>query len=228
MCSSRSNRSFDASNSIALSLPSAFGADETSGVWDIGRHMKNPTPEILPAIIDDDEWRVIVETPKGSCNKYRYDVENHIFTLAQVLPEGLAFPLDFGFLPSTLGADGDPLDVLLLMDQPAFCGCMVPSRLVGVIEAEQTERDGIPERNDRLVAVPLKTHRYGKIHSVKDLEKQMVAEIERFFVNYNQEEGKKFKILDLRGPGRAESLARKGIKQFAKKHPRARKRTGKR
>src|SRR5690348_7042755 len=82
-------------------------------------------------------WRVVIETPKGSHNKYNFDEELGLFVLGGVLPEGMSFPYDFGFLPGTLGEDGDPLDVLLLMDQPAFSGCVVPSRLIGVIEAEQ-------------------------------------------------------------------------------------------
>ena len=111
----------------------------------------------LPAYDDDNEaWRVIIETPKGSHNKYKFDASLGLFILNGVLPEGMGFPYDFGFLPSTVGDNGDPLDVLLLMDEPAFCGCLVPARLIGVIEAEQTERDGTSERNDRLVAIPIK------------------------------------------------------------------------
>src|ERR1700733_8357960 len=101
------------------------------------------TPETIPACDEDyEQWRVIIETPKGSRNKYDYSVEFKCFQLGKVLPEGMVFPFDFGFLPSTLGEDGDPVDVLLLMDQPTFCGCVVPSRLIGVIEAQQTEKDG--------------------------------------------------------------------------------------
>ncbi len=71
---------------------------------------------------DKQQWRVVIETPKGSHNKYDYDEELGLFMLGGVLPEGMSFPYDFGFLPSTLGGDGDPLDVMLLIDQPAFCG----------------------------------------------------------------------------------------------------------
>ena len=125
---------------------------------------------------DEEEWRVIVETPQGSHNKYDYDTELHIFKLAKVLPEGLAFPFDFGFLPSTLGADGDPLDVLLMTEQQTFSGCLVPSRLIGVIEAEQTEVGGTGKRNDRLVAIPLKSCRYASMRSLKDARHQISGE----------------------------------------------------
>jgi inorganic pyrophosphatase len=101
---------------------------------------------------DSGDLNVIIETPKGSRNKFNYDEEHQLFKLGGVLPAGAVFPYDFGFLPNTVGGDGDPLDVLVLMDEPAFAGCLVPARLVGVIEAEQTERDGETIRNDRLIA----------------------------------------------------------------------------
>src|SRR4028119_2143117 len=99
-----------------------------------------------------------VETPEGSRNKFDFDEELGLFKLGGVLPAGAVFPFDFGFVPATRGGDGDPLDVLVLMDEPAFVGCLVPARLIGVIEAEQTERDGETARNDRLIAVAANSH----------------------------------------------------------------------
>lgn len=169
---------------------------------------------------DEDQWHVIVETPRGSCNKYDFDPDLGVFLMKSVLPEGMAFPYDFGFLPSTLGDDGDPLDVLLLMDQPTFPGCLVPARLVGVIEGEQTEKDGSRGRNDRLLAVPVQTRRYARIRSIHDLDERLVEQIGNFFVTYNQAFGKKFKVLDTPGPHRAEASAEHGMKRFAKRHQR--------
>jgi inorganic pyrophosphatase len=80
---------------------------------------------------------VVVETPKGSRNKYAFHPDNRVFELKKVLPAGMALPYDFGFLPSTKGGDGDPLDVLVLMDEPAFPGCVLKCRVIGVIEGEQ-------------------------------------------------------------------------------------------
>ena len=95
---------------------------------------------------------VIVETPRGSRNKFKFDPELELFKLGSVLPAGMAFPYDFGYVPGTLSDDGDPLDVLLLMDVPATSGCLVLSRLIGVIEAEQKdERETV--RNDRLASL---------------------------------------------------------------------------
>ena len=162
------------------------------------------------------EWCVVIETPKGSHNKYAFNHKIGAFELSGVLPEGMSFPYDFGFLPSTVGDDGDPLDVLLLMDQPAFPGCIVASRLIGVIEAEQTEKDGETEKNDRLLAIPCEARNFVETRSVKDLEKNLLEEIKEFFVSYNHVRGKRFEVVGLRGRKRAERLARRGIAAFRK------------
>ena len=170
-------------------------------------------PENLPPYDEDnDEWRVVIETPKGCRNKYKFDDAIRTFVLNGVLPEGMSFPYDFGFLPATRAADGDPIDVLLIMDEPAFCGCVVPARLIGVIEAEQTETDGTAERNDRLVAISTKCRNHSDIRSLKDLDEHRVDEIQQFFVSYNRVRGKRFKVLSLGGPKKAESLARQAMK----------------
>src|SRR5918997_1148233 len=83
----------------------------------------------LEAFHDEEELNVVVETPKGSRNKYDYDEKLGLFKLGGVLPSGASFPFDFGFVPSTLGGDGDPLDVLVLMEEPAFAGCLVRTRV---------------------------------------------------------------------------------------------------
>ncbi|HEY7087459.1 MAG TPA: inorganic diphosphatase [Tepidisphaeraceae bacterium] len=164
----------------------------------------------------DKKWNVIIETPKSSQNKYDFDPDSGAFELGSVMPEGMTFPYDFGFLPSTLGDDGDPLDVLLLMDAPAFPGCVIPARLIGVIEARQTEDGGKPERNDRIVAVPCKARTYDQTRSIKDVDDNLIDEIGKFFETYNDMHGKKFKLLKIKGPKRAERLARQGMKKFGK------------
>ena len=87
-----------------------------------------------------EDLRIVIETPKGSRNKYSYDSECDCLQLSTVLPEGMVFPYDFGFIPSTLGDDGDPLDILILMETPVVPGCVVTVRLIGAIEAEQKEK----------------------------------------------------------------------------------------
>ena len=83
----------------------------------------------------DGTIQVVIETPKGSRNKYAFDADLKIFQLKKVLPAGMAFPYDFGFIPSNLADDGDPVDVLVLMDEPAFPGCLLKCRVIGVIVA---------------------------------------------------------------------------------------------
>jgi inorganic pyrophosphatase len=176
---------------------------------------------------DDEELNVIIETPKGSRNKFNYDPELRLFKLGGVLPSGAVFPFDFGFVPSTLGGDGDPLDVLVLMDAPAFTGCLVNARLIGVIEAEQTERDGETTRNDRLIAVVEGSRLMRKVRSLGDVNESLLDEIEHFFVSYNQAKGKEFKPLGRFGPTRAQKLVAEGIENFRKSKRRSRKSGGK-
>src|SRR5712671_4777661 len=147
-----------------------------------------------PAFLDwkdpDDKKhvRVVIETPKGSHNKYALDEELRLFTLKKVLPAGMAFPYDFGFIPSTRAEDGDPTDVLVLMDEPAFPGCLLKCRIIGIIEGEQGEKKS-RERNDRIIAIEAANHSYARVHHVKDLGKKFVKELEEFFVNYHELDG---------------------------------------
>ena len=169
-------------------------------------------PTILkPRDKKDGILQVIIETPKGSRNKYAFDPEQRIFALKKVLPAGMAFPHDFGFLPQTMAPDGDPIDVLLLMDEPAFPGCAVRARLIGVIEGEQIEgKKRI--RNDRLVAIAEANHMYANITKLKDLPEQFLRELQDFFVNYHKLEGKQYKLLGCKGAQTALLLIKKAQK----------------
>jgi inorganic pyrophosphatase len=173
----------------------------------------DPFTSLPPFDEDTGDLNAIVDTPKHSRNKYEYDEKLRLFKLAGVLPAGAYFPFDFGYVPSTLGKDGDPLDVLILMDEPAFVGCLVPARLIGVIEAEQTERDGDTGRNDRLIAVAANSHAHKEVRSLEDISDTLVDEIEHFFVSYNEAKGKQFKPLGRYGPARARQLVERGIQQ---------------
>ena len=165
-------------------------------------------PTRLPVTDDDGNVQVIVETPRGSRNKYAFDPDQKIFSLHKVLPEGMAFPHDFGFIPSTKADDGDPIDVLILMDQPAFPGCLAKARLVGVIEGVQT-KDGKKERNDRLLAVAASSHTHSEVKSIKDLNKSMLTELEKFLVNYHLNDKEEYKVLACKGPDAAKKCLKK-------------------
>jgi inorganic pyrophosphatase len=97
-------------------------------------------PMNLPSRAGAGLVHVVVDTPKGSTNKYKFDAELQVFKLSRVLPLGAQFPFDFGFIPSTAAEDGDALDVILIVDVPSFVGCLMNVRLIGVIAAEQRER----------------------------------------------------------------------------------------
>ena len=135
---------------------------------------------------------VVIETPRGSQNKFDFDTELGAFALSKTLPMGTVFPFDFGFIPRTLGQDGDPLDVLVIMEEPAYPGCVIRTRLLGVLEARQEDKKGKKIRNDRLVAVSKCSVLYENIKNIDDLNKSMVREIENFFIDYNKHEGKRF------------------------------------
>jgi len=162
--------------------------------------------------------RAIIETPKGRRNKFDYDPESNLFKLGGLLPEGMIFPFDFGFIPSTLGEDGDPLDVLVLMDEPAHVGCLLDVRIVGVIEADQTQHDGKTETNSRLLAVAIHSYSHENITSIKQINKSMLDQLEAFFISYNKLRGKKFKVTALGGPARALKNLKEGMKAFDRKN----------
>ena len=181
-----------------------------------------PMPITNPMIdlnaVDEETGHVnaIIDTPKGSRNKFKYDEKFAMFKLGGALPLGAVFPFDFGYIPSTKAEDGDPLDILILMDDPAFVGCLVPAKLIGVIEAEQTEAQEIT-RNDRLIAVSADSRNHSHIRFLGDLNNNLIHEIERFFISYNETKGKNFEILGRFGPDRALALieiAARRFKQF--------------
>jgi inorganic pyrophosphatase len=170
------------------------------------------TPNQLPALIGKVEANVIVETPQGSRNKFDFDPETGLFRLATAMPAGVAFPFEFGFIPSTLGEDGDPLDVLILIDAPTFVGCLVKARLVGVLEIRQTKK-GKELKNDRIIAVAEASRRHATVHSLRDVPAALLEEIEHFFASYNEMKGERLRVTGRRGPKRAAELVRIGIKR---------------
>jgi inorganic pyrophosphatase len=150
--------------------------------------------------------QVVIDTPQGSRCKYKYDEATGIFRLRKLLPLGARFPYSFGFVPSTRGEDGDPLDVLVILEEPLLVGSVVPVRLLGVLEAEQTEQDGKTVRNDRLLGVPTPAFAAPQLNSLEDLGPQALQQIEHFFVSYIQSEGRRFQPLGRRGPDHALQL----------------------
>ena len=139
-----------------------------------------------------DTVDIVIETPKGCRNKYAYDENTKQFRLKKILPAGAVFPFDFGFIPDTKGEDGDPLDVLVIMDEPAYPGCVVECRIIDALKAKQTEKIHRVEENDRLIAVSIVSNSYSDVRQLKDVNKNTLDEIEHFFISYNELAGKKF------------------------------------
>jgi len=168
-------------------------------------------PSRLKSFDRDDKrlLRVVIETPKGSRNKFAFDPDEQVFQLKRVLPSGMEFPYDFGFVPSTKADDGDPIDVLVLMDEPAFPGCVLSCRPIGVIEGEQGEGKKT-ERNDRVVAVQRDAHDWADIRTINDLGKQFRRELEEFFVNYHKLAGEEYRVLGIKGPDVARKIVKAG------------------
>jgi inorganic pyrophosphatase len=166
---------------------------------------------------DEETLHVIIETPKGSRNKFKFDRERGLFELGSVLPAGAVFPFDFGFVPGTKGDDGDPVDVLVLMDEPAFPGCLIRSRLIGVIEAEQVERDGEKVDNHRLIAVADNSWAHHDVKTIEDVSERLIEEIEHFFISYNTAKYKTFTPRGRFGAKRARRIVEEAVVRKDKK-----------
>jgi inorganic pyrophosphatase len=159
----------------------------------------------LPAFIQGASFRVVVESPRGSTVKLKFDVEQHVMTLSRPLTLGLAYPFDWGFVPGTRAADGDPLDAIVVWDTPTFPGVVLPCRALGVVEVDQqaSPRSTRRVRNDRVVALPLKSPRFDHLRSVRDLPARVRQELDEFFLAVTAFERKDVRILGWRGPAAA-------------------------
>jgi len=173
-------------------------------------------PNALPSLAQGgDTVYVVIETPRGSRNKISFDEDLGAFRLKKVLPQGMSFPYDFGFIPSTLGSDGDPVDALVIMDEPASPGCVTECRLIGAILGEEGPEKRAT-RNDRLVAVAVPSLVHGSLRSLDDLDKARLKELEQFFVNYNRVHGKEYRLLGCKGPQRAWKLLQEGMRAWTR------------
>jgi inorganic pyrophosphatase len=165
-----------------------------------------------PFIEGTHNINAIVETPKGSRNKYAYDEQTDLIKLKKALPAGMVFPFDFGFIPTTIAEDGDPMDILILTDAPTFPGCLVETKVLGIIKVEQ-EEDGERVRNDRVIGVQLHSRMYSSANNIDDLPDGLVKEIVNFFASYNKVSEDVFNPLGNDGPEVAIKLIHDSIKK---------------
>ena len=170
----------------------------------------------LPALDPDTGLvRVVIDTPKGSRNKYKFDAKLGVLKLSRILPAGMSFPYDFGSIPSTCAEDGDALDVMVLTEAPLFAGCLVHVHLIGVIRAVQKERRKLI-RNDRLLATIETPVNKPAITRLDQVHEQQLKEIEHFFRSYNLAQGREFRITGRGGARQAQKIFRDAARDFHK------------
>lgn len=148
---------------------------------DLSRIPAQPKPGLL---------NVLIEIPGGSKNKYEFDKDLNAFALDRVLFASVQYPLDYGFVPNTLADDGDPLDGMVMMDQPTFPGCVITARPIGMLEMI----DG-GDRDEKILCVPAADPRYAQVQSLKDVAPHRLDEIAEFFRTYKNLEKKVTEIL---------------------------------
>jgi inorganic pyrophosphatase len=156
---------------------------------------------------------VLIDTPAGSRNKYKFDATLGVYRVSRMLPAGAIFPYDFGSIPRTCAEDGDALDVLVLGLAPTFPGCLVTARLLGLLRAQQVEH-GRSIRNDRLIAVAETEVNSSPLRELSALQPQELRAIEHFFESYNRFQGRKFRISGRGGCQSAQAALRRAERRF--------------
>lgn len=165
---------------------------------DLSRIPAQPKPGIL---------NVLIEIPGGSKNKYEFDKDLQAFALDRVLYSSVRYPYDYGFVPNTLADDGDPLDGMVIMDEPTFPGCVIAARPIGMLEMI----DG-GDRDEKILCVPDKDPRYAHVKSLKDLAPHRLEEIAEFFRSYKNLEKKVTEILGWQDVDKVAPLVEKFIR----------------
>ena len=169
--------------------------------------------QIPPREAGSGRVHVIIDTPTGSRNKYKLDGTRGLLRLSRILPEGSTFPYDFGSIPGTCAEDGDALDVLVLHLPPAFPGCLITVRLIGMLRAEQHEA-GRLVRNDRLIGVPETSVNPAPLRELRAVPKEQLRAIEHFFSSYNAYQGRRFRIIGRDGSRRAAEALQRAIRAY--------------
>ncbi len=137
---------------------------------------ENDFPDVVP---------VVVEIPKGSRNKYEYDPESGRIKLDRVLFSSVHYPADYGYIEDTLAEDGDEVDVLVLIEEPTFPGCLIEAKPVGYLEMHDDKGE-----DNKILAVPLQDPRWGEVRDLREISPHLLEEIENFFLTYKKLESK--------------------------------------
>jgi inorganic pyrophosphatase len=172
--------------------------------------------DIDPGPDSPEVVRVIIEIPRGSANKYEYDRNLNLFRLDRALYSPMHYPGDYGFIPGTLAQDGDPLDMLVLVDEPSFTGCMMEARPVGVLNmVDQSQPD------QKILAVPNRNPRFESIHTVDQVFPHVIREIEYFFSIYKELQGVKTKMEGWEGPREARKVITESRRSYLERKQQA-------
>jgi inorganic pyrophosphatase len=166
----------------------------------------------IPAQPKSGLINVLIEIPGGSKNKYEYDKELQAFALDRVLYSSVQYPFDYGFVPNTLADDGDPLDGMVIIDEPTFPGCVIVARPIGMLEMI----DG-GDRDEKILCVPDKDPRYIGVKSLKDIAPHRLQEIAEFFRTYKNLEKKVTEILGWQDVDKVLPLVEKCIRSGREK-----------
>ena len=171
----------------------------------------------LPTWNDDGKLVCVVESPRGSIAKFKYDPALKVFTLNRALILGVRYPYDWGFVPSTMAEDGDPLDVMIFHDVPTFPGVVMACDPIGALLVTQKKSDGAGRQpNHRIFAVPEGSEREHEWSDARELPKRVRKELEQFFVAAGALANKELQILDWVGPKEAEGLVNEAQKTWKK------------
>jgi inorganic pyrophosphatase len=148
----------------------------------------------LTAFDDDNALRVVVESPRGSTLKLEYDPDQRLFTVSRSLPLGLAYPFDWGFVPGTIAADGDPVDALAIHQVSSYPGVVLPCRVLGMVELDEKTGSGKTRVNNRIIAIPAWHESLNALTEARDLPISIRDELEHFFIAATAFTGKKISV----------------------------------
>jgi inorganic pyrophosphatase len=174
----------------------------------------------LPTWSDDGKLVCVVESPRGARAKFKYDPALKVFTLQRALILGIAYPYDWGFVPSTLGDDGDPLDGLVIHQAAAAPGVVIKCDLLGALRVKQRDPDGSKVRNDRYIFCPHKEDAPDEPVVSADVPEDLRREIEQFFLSSALGTGKKIKLKGWQNAAEAKASLTKGMQSFKRKRAR--------
>ena len=169
--------------------------------------------DISPGRNPPEEVTAVIEIPSGSRNKYELDKETGLPKLDRVLYSAVHYPSDYGFIPQTLHEDGDPLDVLVMVKEQTFPGCMIDVRPIGVLR--MLDRG---EPDDKILGVPLHDPAHEEYFDIADIPQHTLKEVEYFFSTYKDLEGKRVQVVGWEKSERAMQIVQDSIERYDRKY----------